>query len=162
MKKCQNNRLLVRNNQRGATLVEFSIVAWVFFLLIFGALDLFLYSYNTLSARYLVNDFLRTAVTGNARANGDVAEQDPNSRAISVRDALKNKAKAFGLNLEDSNIEICYETTDAQGNRSCGSQFEAGNRNSLIVVRINYQFQSLFQGWSYPVNITTVGRNEPF
>lgn len=158
----RNKLLHLRRSEDGNTIVEFAVVAPLFFFFIFGAMDLWVYGHNVLSARYLINEFLRTAVTGNARANSDIPDRDPVSRANDIRNTLIQKARIYGIKLDQSNIEICYEGTDATNDSTCDGEFGAGNGTSMIVVRLNYRYSSIFLGLDFPVNVTTIGRNEPF
>lgn len=101
-------------NTRGATLVEFALVAMFLVMVLFGTFDLGwgVYTYNTiaLAAR-------EGARKGIISSNSDTA----------IRTQVKNTAT--GLGLQDSNIAIAHSSD--------------GDGNSFVTVTVTYNYNPL-------------------
>ena len=130
--------------ERGATMVETSIGVLILLLLIFTTIDIFLVGYYNIAAQHVVSESVRKAIVGT----------NYNSAAELQADVV-NQASVFGLPVDPSKVTVCA------GAGGCGGG-SLGQGSQLIIVTIDFDATSLFQGWDYKVRSTSIGRNEPF
>ncbi|WP_261817089.1 TadE/TadG family type IV pilus assembly protein [Vibrio gallicus] len=95
---------------RGASLIEFSIVATLLFSLLFTIIDFALYGYVKLTMQHAVREGARYAVTGRADLDPD-EDNDGQERALAILEKISQESdglltkvvKLNGVRAEDSN-----------------------------------------------------------
>ena len=160
-------------SEDGTTLIEFALLAPVFFMLIMGLVEFVLYQYKAYTLNYVVYEAARNLQTGEVQTADDMQaafEEEVCAHAGVLMDceAIKYDVRAF-----DELDEVTYPPVefDEDGNPT-NFVFEPGGPNEYSVVRatIEHQFFTPFMdklfriGPDMPaiVNSFVVVRNEPW
>jgi Flp pilus assembly protein TadG len=145
----------------GQSMVEFAMVVPLFFLLIFGIIDLGHLFYVQMTLQNAMRQAGRYAVTGNHITNAGTTT--PMSRIDSIRQIAQTAA--VGLILDVGSISI-----SSIGNNGSVTQGSAGRPSDTVVISLNTSLQLFtpligqFFGPNgvYNFTVSTSFRNEPF
>lgn len=162
-------------DNNGATAVEFALIAAPFFFLIFGLLEISLIFIVSTTLEHGLNEASRQIRTGSAQ-----------SAAINQGDFLRDVCdELFGLLDCNDNLAVDVRVfndfgsssftsgVNASGNFSSNNfQFDAGQRNDIVLARAYYEWELLTPVISAPLANLSNGnllisagvafRNEPF
>jgi len=144
-----------RDSEKGATVVEFAIVAPVLIIFIFLGIDMLYLCYRAVSLQYAVNTVFRETIVGEPESAAAGYQHD-----FAMVDRIKTLSRSFGMELQDSEIEIC-SSASLDSNGLCFGPDQTGTGGELIVININHQTNVLFLD-SFNLRATAIGRNEPF
>lgn len=134
----------------GQALVEFAIAAPILLLLLCSVVEIGHYYYTRLSIRHVTMEAARFAATGQTLPDED---DDPMSRAASVRALIRARAEGLHLGVEDVVLDP-----------------EAGGRPGEVVrVAVRYRYDFTLPGIGRLVNggsplvgeVSTAMKNEP-
>lgn len=157
----------------GSTLIEFALLAPVFFMLVMGLVEFVLFQYKAYTLNFVVYEAARNLQTGEVQSQADMQaafkeEICNNSGALIDCEAIDYDVRAFD---EISDITYPPPVFDEEGNPT-NFVFEPGGPNKYSVVRasIHHQFITPFMdklfrmGPDMPaiVNSFVVVRNEPW
>ncbi len=171
-------KLRLRNARGGNVMIEFALLAPVFFMLIMGLVEFVLFQYKTYALNHVVYEAARNLQTGEVQTAGD---KTPEAMQAAFHAEVCAKAGAmidceaiiFDVRAFDSLNAVTFPppTFDEDGNPS-NFVFEPGGPNEYSVVRaaIHHQFvtpfmDQLFQmGPDLPaiVNSFCIVKNEPW
>jgi len=149
-----------RARTRGQTLLEFAIVAPLFFLLVFAIMDFGRLFFVQMALQDAMREAARYAVTGNQMP--DPGNGTCYSRAQSIMQAAMNAAAGSGVNV--SSITVTSQSGVTGGVSSSGP----GNPNDLVTVTFTGNLPlmtpligALFPANGYPISVSTTFKNEP-
>jgi Flp pilus assembly protein TadG len=155
----------MRIKDNGQTLVEFALVLPVFFVLLFGFMDLGIMFFVNLTMQHAVREGTRYAITGQ-------------SEGTDRRSAMIQKIKDSSYGLYDKNLhdpkdpvinviipsKVTY--TNYSGTPQTGNP---GNSGDVVVVSLTYTWPLLtpilrpfFSGGQYTFTVKSTMRNESF
>lgn len=153
-------------DKKGQTLVEFALLAPLFFILIFGMVDLGWMFYVNLTMQHAVREGARYAVTGRSDLGKD------------RRDALIQKIRAASMGLYDKNLHepkdprvAVLSPGDLSFDNYTGSaaQGDPGAKDDIIVVSLTYTcplltsvLKPFISGGEYTFTVKSTMTNEPF
>ncbi len=138
----------VNRAESGIAYVEFAITAFVFFALCLLVIDILRYSYQNVTAQYIVNRALRQTT---------MAE----TSAAAVEGEVSRLARDFGLrNVQGKDIKIC--SIGATGACDWESNESTGMGRDLISISIRLPYAFTFWDLGLTVQAEAIGRNEPF
>ncbi len=135
--------------RRGQSMVEFAVVAPLFFLLVFGITDFGLLFFKQETLQYAIREAGRYAVTGQ-NISGE-------SREDSIRTILIQKAAGIPINPGDINIVSGGITNYAGGPRQMMT-VSLQATHTFITPMIG----KFFPGGKYTFTVQTTFMNEPF
>jgi len=150
------------DNEKGATMVEFAIVAPFLILFIFLAIDMLYLCYRAVSLQYTVSTVFRETVIG--IPEGTVG---PYNHGITMENRIKDLSASFGIVLDEDEIDICTASIFNSNAGDCDIDPNnpappfTGDGGEPIVININHQTRVLFLD-TYNLRATAIGRNEPF
>ncbi|WP_117235132.1 TadE/TadG family type IV pilus assembly protein [Vibrio maerlii] len=147
-----------RNNQKGITITEFSLVATVFFLFLFAVIDLGLFSYVKMTMQHSVREGARYAITGLSDLDPD--ETSNREAAILQKiDSSSNGLLSRVMNVEDVRV------TDINGNTLSGF----GGPGDLIVIHLDCEWATtspfiypMLPDGKYQFTVSAAMKNETF
>ena len=157
----------------GSTLIEFAMLAPVFFLLIMGLVEFVLYQYKTYALNHVVAEAVRNLQTGEISVAGNTTqafldEMCAHSGLMIDCNDIDYDVRHYE-NLED--IEFHEPTFDEQG-RATNFGFDPGGANDYSVVRAStpHTFITPFMNQLFGigpdkpalVNSFSIVRNEPW
>lgn len=162
-------------DERGATLLEFALIAAPFFFLIFGVLEVCLVFIMSTVLEHAVSETSRPLRTGEAQEAGINEEQF----RLSVCGELMGMLNCDGrLHIDVRTINAFSAAQmntplDADGNFDDGGfQYQPGGPNDIVAVRVFYEWDLITPWISQPlanmagnrhlIQATAVFRNEPF
>lgn len=169
------------DDKRGATAVEFALIAAPFFFLLFGLLELSLIFIISTTLEHGINETARSIRTGNFQSS--VAGQTAIQSEAGFRTALCSNF--FGLIDCNNNLHIDVTTfnnfggatdlspVDSNGDLDAsGFGFDPGASNQIVLVRVFYEWELFTPVLSAPLSNLANGnrliqanvafRNEPF
>jgi Flp pilus assembly protein TadG len=143
-------------SRSGQSLVEFALVAPLFFLLVFGITDFGRLFFTQETLQFALREAGRYAVTGQHMANPDASVGGNLSRVASIKAIAQQKA----IGIDVSNISIS----------SGGVSGFAGNPGDTVVISLTTNLKLItpmigrFFGpnQTYTFTVQTSFRNEPF
>lgn len=149
-----------RRRQRGASVVEFAIVAPLFFILLFAVIDLCMLFWVNLTMQYAVREGARYAVTG--RNDLDPNASNP-QRALAVIENIKTASMGFYERVQPQINGISY------GDPSRFSAGMFGTSGQIMVLRLDCTWplmtpflQPFFDDGNYRFSVAATMRNEAF
>lgn len=161
-----NHRLGSRLNcgrsrrQRGASVVEFAIVAPLLFFLLFGMIDLCVLFWVNLTMQHAVREGARYAVTGRSDLDPDSRNQQ---RYLAVIAKIKDSSMGLFDRVEPRINGVGY------GDPSKYSAGMFGAAGEIVVIRIDCAWplltplvQPFFQDGKYRFTVAAAMRNEEF
>jgi Flp pilus assembly protein TadG len=162
--------------ESGTTLIEFALLAPVFFMLVMGLVEFVLFQYRTYALNHVVYEATRNLQTGEVQTAGDSAAMWAAFKTEVCGQAdmmIDCNAIVFDVRAFDKIEDITYPPPvfDANGNPT-NFVFQPGGPNQYSVVRaaIHHQFITPFMdqlfrmGPDMPaiVNSFCIVRNEPW
>jgi Flp pilus assembly protein TadG len=149
--------------RHGQSLVEFAMVAPLFFLLVFGITDFGRLFFTKETLQYALREAGRYAVTGQKLAGTNPLTQNPYTRVESI----KAIAQKYAAGLLPDSSQITVEAMDAQGNLDINHP--AGLPGETVVVSLNASLTLItpligryFPNGVYAFTVSTSFKNEPF
>lgn len=163
MNKKSGNRLIPLRERRGQTIVEFALVLPIFFLLLFGLIDLGVMFYVNLTMQNAVRQGARTSVVGSSSGG-------PTQRVALIQ-AIKDSSN--GLYDKDANGQPRLTTYIVTPGSSTGfSNFTGANiggAGQIVMVQLDYTWPLLthvlspfFPNDEYSFTVKATMRNERF
>ncbi|MBM7454252.1 hypothetical protein HNR62_000076 [Oceanisphaera litoralis] len=148
-----------RRKHRGTTMVEFSIVAGLFLLLMFAIIDLAMLGFINMTMQNAVREGTRYAITGRT-------DLDPESKG-DRRKAVLNKIKQHSMGFYDQVTEDGkVRVKDIDGNDYSGTMGAAGQ---IIVVSIDGSWSLMtpliapfFDKGQYDFTVSATMKNENY
>lgn len=166
-------KLRLRHARGGNVMIEFALLAPVFFMMIMGLVEFVLFQYKTYALNHVVYEAARNLQTGEVQTAADMRaafEEEVCDKAGAMIDC---EAITFDVRAFDNLADISYPPVifDEDGNPS-NFVFEPGGPNQYSVVRaaIHHQFVTPFMdklfrmGPDMPaiVNSFCIVKNEPW
>jgi Flp pilus assembly protein TadG len=159
--------------EEGSTVIEFAMLAPVFFLLVMGLVEFVLYQYKIYTLNFVVYESARNLQTGEVQTSADMEAAFKTEMCAQAGPLIDCEAIKYDVRSFDEISEIDYPPVefDEDGNPT-NFVFEPGGPNEYSVVRasIHHQFITPFMdklfrmGPDMPaiVNSFVVVRNEPW
>ncbi|HEY3598885.1 MAG TPA: TadE/TadG family type IV pilus assembly protein [Paraburkholderia sp.] len=154
------------HQQRGASTVEFALIAPLLFLLLFVAMDFGISLWVNLTMQYAVREGARYAVTGQSNLDPAASSQQ---RYLAIVQEIKNSSMGLYDLVDPSyTVTINGKANDyaTQGSYSTGM---FGNPGDIIVLQLNCTWPLLtplarpfFAGGAYSFSVAATMRNEGF
>ena len=147
---------------RGQSLVEFAMVAPMFFLLVFGITDFGRLFFTQVTLQHALREAGRYAVTGQH-------QKDPNNPAnlLSREQSIRNIAQQYAAGLLPDASSIDIAAYDSQGNLD--TAHVAGLPGETVVVSLTTHLTLItpiigryFPNGVYTFTVSTSFKNEPF
>lgn len=166
------NRNLSRSEE-GSTLIEFAMLAPVFFMLVMGLVEFVLFQYKTYTLNYVVYEAARNLQTGEVQNAADMEAAFNEEMCAHAGPLMDCEDIMYDVRAFDEISDITYPPVefDDDGNPT-NFVFEPGGANQYSVVRasIHHEFFTPFMdklfrmGPDMPaiVNSFVVVRNEPW
>lgn len=157
----------------GNVIIEFALLAPVFFMLVMGLVEFVLFQYKTYALNHVVYEASRNLQTGEVQTAADMEVAFQEEVCAHAGPMIDCEAIVFDVRAFDDINDITYPPPefDADGNPT-NFVFEPGEANQYSVVRaaVHHQFitpfmDKLFQmGPDMPaiVNSYCIVKNEPF
>lgn len=149
-------------SMKGQAMAEFAIVASLFFLLLFAAIDYGWLMFAQMNVQQAVQDGGRYASTGNHLPN----PSDPNqnlSRIQSIIDTIQSEVNVPGVNAQNLQVSSVSSATGVTTNGSPGGP---GDTVTVTLVTslpvLTPMVASLFSGGVYTFTSSASFKNEPF
>lgn len=160
-------------SKSGNALMEFALLAPVFFMLVAGLVEFVLYEYKAYALNHVVYEAARNLQTGEVQNSADMAEAFHEEVCAQAGGMIDCEAIVFDVRSFDSLGEVTFPAVvfDDEGNPT-NFVFEPGGAKKYSVVRasIHHQFITPFMselmgmGPDLPaiVNSYSIVRNEPW
>ena len=157
----------------GSTMVEFAMLAPIFFMLVMGLIEFVLYQYKAYALNFVVYEAARNLQTGEVQGEDDMEAAFKHEICDHAGPLIDCEAIRYDVRSFDEISDITYPPVhfDAEGNPT-NFVFQPGGPNKYSVVRASIQHQfftpfmdKLFRmGPDMPaiVNSFCVVRNEPW
>ncbi len=149
-----------RIHKRGATIVEFAIIAPLLFLLLFSIFELGVLFWVNLTMQHAVREGARYAITGRVDLDPNPVEEE-RIRSLAIEERIRRSS----LGLYDSVSTSPIVVTDPDGN-VVGS---FGGPGETVVIRLNCAwrlmtplFRAYFSGGTFHFTVSATMRNEAF
>ena len=167
MRSRLNLRQRLRRGERGQNIVEFAMVSLVFFMLIFGILDMALLFQSWNTTQHAARNSARYAITGKSDCTGGA------TRDLCITWTAKNSTTGLqngGPTASDTNVLVTFQAWDYDGADWPGSAVanETGKQCDQIEVTVQYKhhFSTPILQVFAPSGLNIKGRqrmtNEPF
>jgi hypothetical protein len=181
---------MINRNEKGTSVVEFSIIAILFFTILFSIIDFSLMGWANLTMQHAVREGTRYTITGRDDLSGTIDLDDPDTRYMAndrframVQKIKYNSMGIFDYVLDPGDITIEYvDGSDVKkmyhydgGTPSDPSDDEAwevfypGEPDDLIVVKLNCTWPVLtplirpfFSDGEYNFTVASTMKNELF
>ena len=152
---------------RGSTLVEFAIVAPVFFLLMLAIVDFGVLFWANLTMQHAVREGARYAVTGQSNLDPDTAQQ---YRYRAVIQQIKNNSMGIYDRVNPTLVvTVNSGTPQTYGDPTAYSTSMFGGPGDVVVLQLNCTWpvmtpliQPFFSGGVYRFSVAATMRNETF
>lgn len=155
-----------RHRQRGASAVEFALIAPVLFMLMFIALDMGLALWVNLTMQYAVREGARYAVTGQSNLDPAASGQQ---RYLAVIQEIKNNSMGLYNMVDPSYVVTVNGTASSYSAQGSYSNSMFGSAGDIIVLQLNCTWPLLtplirpfFAGGNYSFSVAATMRNEGF
>jgi len=157
----------MKRNSRGQTVLEFAIVAWLFFSIVLAIADIAVMFYVNLTMQNAVREGTRYAVTGLSNLGAD-------RRSAMIQKIKDSSNGLYDKNLytpKDPTIKVIDPTQVSYANYSSGTlqPGNPGQPNQIIEVSLTYTWPLLtpflkpfFPGGKYTFTVKSTMKNEPF
>jgi Flp pilus assembly protein TadG len=148
--------------RRGQSLVEFAVVAPMFFLLVFGITDYGRLFFTQVTLQHALREAGRYAVTGQH-------QKDPNnpSNLLTREQSIRNIARQYAAGLLPNSASIDISAYDSQGQKD--TAHVAGLPGETVVVSLTTHLTLItpfigryFPNGVYTFTASTSFKNEPF
>jgi Flp pilus assembly protein TadG len=164
-----------RGNQRGSTVVEFALVAPLFFALLFAIIETGLMFFASQSLETALQDSARTIMTGQAKIAGYDKQSFKQNVVCPNVSALFDCANGIFVDVQSypagfAGVTISNPITD--GNFVDNTKYDPGGPGSIVVVRLFYQWPLFVTGLGYNIanlsgskrllSATIAFKNEPY
>jgi Flp pilus assembly protein TadG len=162
-----------KNARGGNVMIEFALLAPVFFMLILGLVEFVLFQYKTYALNHVVYEASRNLQTGEVQSSSNMEEAFKQEACDKAGALIDCNAIVFDVRAFDKLADVTYPppTFDEDGLPD-NFVFEPGDANQYSVVRASIQHQfitpfmdKLFQmGPDLPaiVNAFCIVKNEPW
>ncbi len=166
-------KLRLRHARGGNVMIEFALLAPVFFMMIMGLVEFVLFQYKTYALNHVVYEAARNLQTGEVQTAADMRAAFEEEVCDKAGPMIDCEAIVFDVRAFDNLADISYPPAifDEDGNPS-NFVFEPGGANQYSVVRaaIHHQFVTPFMdklfrmGPDMPaiVNSFCIVKNEPW
>lgn len=152
-------RFSTKSKQFGSTLIEFSLVAALFFVLFFTVVDLSVYNFVKLTMQNSVREGARYAVTGRS----DLDPDGLGSREAAILQKMSDAADGY---LEQVlNVDEDIRVEDIDGNAVAGF----GGAGDIIAIHLDCAWPTFspliypfVESGKYKFTVSTAMRNESF
>src|SRR3954465_4158926 len=175
-----------RGNRRGSAVVEFALVAPMFFALLFAIIETAIMFFASQVLETVTQNSARVILTGQAQGqNGSVAACQVTAGVVSACDQATFKAyvcSQIPAMFDCTKLYVDVQSTNSFGalsltnyGDSCsfnptGVQYSAGAANQVVVVRLFYQWPLFVTGLGFNMGCnnkrlliaTAAFKNEPF
>lgn len=142
-------------NERGATAVEFAIVAPCLFFLLIVTMELLRLCYVALALQYIASATIRHAVVNVTPSAGQTHEQE-------VVQYAQDLAQSLLVPLTGDDIALCSPHDSCSNNKGPWTFADnAGGSEQTIRVQLRHPVHVMFIA-DYVVAISAVGQNEPW
>jgi Flp pilus assembly protein TadG len=160
-------------SEGGNVLIEFALLAPVFFMLVMGLVEFVLYQYKTYALNHVVYEAARKLQTGEVQTSNNMTKTFHDAVCAAAGPLIDCEQIVFDVRSFDRIPDITYPPVqyDANGN-PVNFVFNPGNPNQYSVVRaaIHHQFVTPFMdqlfhmGPNEPaiVNAYCIVKNEPW
>jgi Flp pilus assembly protein TadG len=155
-----------RHVQRGASTVEFALIAPILFLLLCAALDLGLTMWVNLTMQYAVREGARYAVTGQDNLDPNTSDQQ---RYLAVIQEIKNSSMGLYNMVSPSYTITINGQAQNYSTQSSYSTGMFGNPGDIIVLQLNCAWplltpliQPFFTNGTYSFSVAATMRNEGY
>lgn len=154
--------MIIRNN-KGTSILEFSMIAVLFFGAVFLIVDLGMMLYVNLTMQHAVREGARYAITGQDNLSPDgrraAVVQKIRDNSIGLCDKYPCSINFFKLNEPDP---IPFDPGDPRSG-------DVGNPSEIIIVSLDYSWplitpivKPFFSDGAYSFTVRSAMRNEPF
>jgi Flp pilus assembly protein TadG len=157
----------VLKNKNGQALVEFALMAMLFFLILFAIVDFGVMFYVNLTMQHAVREGTRYAVTGQSDLGAD--------RRSALLQKIKNSSNGlYDKNLhvpKDPTIKVISPSNVTFANYTSGTvqSGDPGKPNDVVVVSLTYTWplitpvlKPFFRGGQYTFTVKSTMKNESF
>ncbi|MEZ5937992.1 MAG: TadE/TadG family type IV pilus assembly protein [Hyphomonadaceae bacterium] len=163
----------LRKSREGNTLVEFALLAPIFFMIVTGLIEFVLYEYKSYALDHVVYEATRNLQTGEVQQSEDMGEAFNSAACEAARTLINCNDIVFDVRSYDSIADIDFPPVvfDENG-RPANFVFQPGGAYKYSVVRaaLEYQFVTPMMGKLLGVtrespaiiNAYYVVRNEPW
>jgi Flp pilus assembly protein TadG len=127
-----------RSERRGQALVEFALVAPIFFLLLFGLIDFGRYVYYVQILNNAAREGARYAIVHGAKGIPRTGPPDDPTGA-SVKSTVKNYLTGVIGQSSALTVDVCWDTKNGVGPACSGDN----SRGTPVSVNVTYQFRSV-------------------
>jgi Flp pilus assembly protein TadG len=155
-----------RHPQRGATTVEFALIAPILLLLLCVALDLGIALWVNLTMQYAVREGARYAVTGQDNLDPDTSDQQ---RYLAVIQEIKTSSMGLYNMVAPSYTVTVNGTAQSYSTQTSYSTGMFGNPGDIIVLQLNCTWPLLtpllrpfFANGIYSFSVAATMRNEGY
>jgi Flp pilus assembly protein TadG len=161
------------SEEGGSALIEYAMLAPVFFMLVVGLVEFVLYQYKANALNYVTYEAARVLQTGKVQASADMAKAFHDEVCESSDAMLDCESSWFDVRNNGAVADVKYETPkyDKDG-KPVNFVFEPGGAGRYSVVRasMQYTFITPFMGKLFGmgpdlpamVNSYCIVRNEPW
>jgi Flp pilus assembly protein TadG len=151
--------------RRGQSLVEFAMVAPLFFMLVFGITDFGRLFFTKLTLQHALREAGRYAVTGQK-------QKDPNNGNLLSRvQSIRNIAQQYAAGLLPNSSDVTVRAIDSKGNAD--TAHPAGLPGETVIVSLSAKlklitpvigqfFPQVNNQGEYDFTVSTSFKNEPF
>lgn len=152
--------------QRGASAVEFALIAPVLFFLMFAAVDMGISLWVNLTMQYAVREGARYAVTGQSNLDPNASNQQ---RYLAIIQEIRNQSMGLYDMVAPSYVITINGATTNYSTQSSYSTGMFGNPGDIIVLQLNCTWPLLtplikpfFTNGIYSFSVAATMRNEGF
>jgi Flp pilus assembly protein TadG len=162
------------SEEGGSVLIEYAMLAPVFFMLVFGLVEFVLFQYKANALNYVTYEAARVLQTGKVQGSADMAKAFHDQVCDAAGTLLDCESVVFDVRNYGAVNEVKYETPefDPKTGKPLNFLFEPGGAGRYSVVRasMNYTFITPFMGKLFGmgpdlpaiVNAYCIVRNEPW
>lgn len=163
----------LRKSESGNVLIEFALLAPIFFMLVMGLVEFVLFEYRTYALNHVVYEAARNLQTGEVQTSADMQKAFKDEVCAQAGEMIDCEEIDFDVRSFNKLKDITYPTVefDDEG-RPTNFVFQPGGPNKYSVVRasIRHQFFTPFMdklfgmGPDMPaiVNAFVIVKNEPW
>jgi len=148
--------------ESGQGVVEFALVAMVFFMLVFGIIDFSRFFHSWVTVQHAAREGARYGITG--RVDCDIASDDRDACIEYVA-----KEATTGLSGAPGNVTVTYKSWDYPAYADPPTEGSSGDQCDALEVSVHYDFEfaapiigSILGGVELPINGRERMVNEPF
>jgi len=139
--------LQIIEGEKGATVPEMTLAAPIMLIALISIFDLTRAGFNKLAIQHSLYTAARYGITGQVH--------DGSTREESIRQAVVDQARTYGVILEDSMITICPAGETCEENN-------AGGTGAFVQVVVTKPLEMFFSSVTLNISASVVTKNEPF